>query len=202
MRLTRLLVHGLYVYLFSANCSMPSFEACKFGRVQHYTRGRQLRLKSGGDTERTLFVCTIGGGMYVGTFLDFFTFRFPSSINDAGEAFVEQRMLAHVTWFPKVKTITVTDRRTSAVGCISYVPLGQQSCDPEIVIDLASSLELMPATLLRVNESATRRGRFLFTGEHSHPASADPDYAHNTLHNARAHGLVHARGYIISKAHC
>ena len=191
MRLTR--IEGLYVYMFCGQICSQSFEACEFGRVKYFTQDRQLRFQSGGATERTLFLCTMADGMYVGTFLDFIPFRFPSSINVKGEAFVEQRMLAHVSWFPKVETIKVTDRRITSTGRIMYVPLDQQSTDPEIIIDLKSDLHLLAATLLRVDESPTRRSRFLYVGQHSHKASDDPPYIQNGTHNTHNHGLVHSR---------
>ena len=89
MRLTR--IQGLYVYMLCGQICFNAFEACSFGRVEYYTRDRQSRLLSGSATERTLFLCTMEGStLYVGTFLDFFKFRFPSSIDDNGKAIIKK----------------------------------------------------------------------------------------------------------------
>ena len=206
IRLSR--IQGLHAYLFCTQLCLQSYEACSYGKVKYYTEGRQLRLRSGGNTERTMFLCTIGAGLYVGTFKHFFKYRF-ARIDGPIHACVEERMLAHVKWFPQVKIIIVQDRKTSGKGYFTYVPLDEASWkkareDPEIVIDLKNNLNFHAATLLYTEERQTRRGRYLYSGIHQHPDHENEAYIdgnNSTAARTRSRGLVHKRGYVISKAH-
>ena len=218
------LLQGMYAYFFCRSTLLEGFQRCKFGNIEYVTEHRQATTQACKTKERTMFVCDYMSGIYVGTFKHFLAFRFPRAFqalvqDDGTQApvayYLERLKLAAVGWLPKVKTITVTLRESTAVGSISFVPLDDASVklaseDTEVVIDLqADKLNLRAATLLRVSETepSGSRSRFMFRGEGSHPDANDQTYDQPQRRRRRLNqqgtrsAVPHHRGYLIIRAH-